>query len=43
MLFGTASTWFLLDVAYYSQNLLQSDLYGDIGYSPTVTATSTGE
>ncbi len=29
-------------MAYYSQNLLQSNIYGDIGYSPKVTSASTG-
>lgn len=42
VLFGTASTWFLLDVAYYSQNLLQSNLYGDIHYTHKVGKNSTG-
>lgn len=39
-LFGTCSTWFLLDVAFYSQNLLQNNIFTDIGYSPVVTASS---
>lgn len=32
-LIGTASTWFLLDVAFYGTNLNQSVLLQDIGYS----------
>ncbi|KAM3326165.1 hypothetical protein P3S67_001291 [Capsicum chacoense] len=30
-LLGTTSTWFLLDIAYYSQNLFQKDIFGAIG------------
>jgi PHS family inorganic phosphate transporter-like MFS transporter len=33
ILIGTASTWFLLDVAFYGTNLNQSVLLTDIGYS----------
>ena len=33
-LFGTASTWFLLDIAYYSQNLFQKDIFSAIGWIP---------
>jgi PHS family inorganic phosphate transporter-like MFS transporter len=42
VLFGTCSTWFLLDVAFYSQNLLQSDLYSAIGYTHKVGKKSHG-
>ncbi|XLS84748.1 hypothetical protein HN51_034914 [Arachis hypogaea] len=31
---GTASTWFLLDVAFYSQNLFQKDIFRAIGWIP---------
>ncbi|KAK7278476.1 hypothetical protein RJT34_23506 [Clitoria ternatea] len=31
-LVGTASTWFLLDIAYYSQNLFQKDIFSAIGW-----------
>ncbi|KAK7344014.1 hypothetical protein VNO77_13210 [Canavalia gladiata] len=31
-LVGTATTWFLLDVAYYSQNLFQKDIFSAIGW-----------
>ena len=30
-LFGTATTWFLLDIAFYSQNLFQKDIFTTIG------------
>ncbi|KAK4855535.1 hypothetical protein QYF36_008316 [Acer negundo] len=33
-LFGTASTWFLLDIAFYSQNLFQKDIFSGIGWIP---------
>ncbi|EOA19533.1 hypothetical protein CARUB_v10002484mg [Capsella rubella] len=33
-LFGTAITWFLLDIAFYSQNLFQKDIFTTIGWLP---------
>ncbi|KAK9096463.1 hypothetical protein Sjap_021960 [Stephania japonica] len=33
-LLGTAATWFLVDVAYYSQNLFQKDIFSAIGWIP---------
>ncbi|XP_047335047.1 low affinity inorganic phosphate transporter 1-like [Impatiens glandulifera] len=33
-LLGTATTWFLLDIAYYSQNLFQKDVFSAIGWIP---------
>ncbi|KAK9121522.1 hypothetical protein Syun_019139 [Stephania yunnanensis] len=33
-LLGTATTWFLVDVAYYSQNLFQKDIFSAIGWIP---------
>ncbi|CAK7347008.1 unnamed protein product [Dovyalis caffra] len=33
-LLGTASTWFLLDIAYYSQNLFQKDIFSAVGWLP---------
>ncbi|KAL3626426.1 Low affinity inorganic phosphate transporter 1 [Castilleja foliolosa] len=33
-LFGTMSTWFLLDIAFYSQNLFQKDVLTGIGWIP---------
>ncbi|VFQ97312.1 unnamed protein product [Cuscuta campestris] len=41
-LVGTCSTWFLLDVAYYSQNLFQKDIFSAVGWIPparTMSAT----
>ncbi|KAL6980786.1 Growth-regulating factor 4 [Sarracenia purpurea var. burkii] len=31
VLLGTASTWFSLDIAFYSQNLFQKDIFKTIG------------
>ncbi|XP_075512196.1 low affinity inorganic phosphate transporter 3-like [Primulina tabacum] len=43
-LFGTTSTWFLLDIAFYSQNLFQKDVLSDIGWIPTAeTMSAVGE
>ncbi|CAL0308426.1 unnamed protein product [Lupinus luteus] len=33
-LVGTCTTWFLLDIAYYSSNLFQKDIYTSIGWLP---------
>lgn len=33
-LLGTATTWFLIDVAYYSQNLFQKDIFSAVGWLP---------
>ncbi|CAH8358666.1 unnamed protein product [Eruca vesicaria subsp. sativa] len=33
-LVGTTTTWFLLDIAYYSSNLFQKDIYSAIGWIP---------
>lgn len=33
-LLGTMSTWFLLDIAFYSQNLFQKDVFSAIGWIP---------
>ncbi|KAI5649538.1 hypothetical protein M9H77_35543 [Catharanthus roseus] len=33
-LLGTTSTWFLLDIAFYSQNLFQKDVFSAIGWIP---------
>ena len=35
MLFGCASTWFLLDIAFYSQGLFQKDVFTTIGWLPS--------
>ncbi|KAF7833758.1 inorganic phosphate transporter 1-4-like [Senna tora] len=34
-LLGTAITWFLLDIAFYSQNLFQKDIFTAIGWLPS--------
>ncbi|KAL5195701.1 putative inorganic phosphate transporter 1-7 [Glycine soja] len=33
-LVGTTVTWFLLDIAFYSQNLFQKDIFSAIGWIP---------
>ncbi|KAF8006375.1 hypothetical protein BT93_K0620 [Corymbia citriodora subsp. variegata] len=33
-LLGTMSTWFLLDIAFYSQNLFQKDIFSAVGWLP---------
>ncbi|KAK4278570.1 hypothetical protein QN277_016401 [Acacia crassicarpa] len=33
-LLGTSATWFLLDIAFYSQNLFQKDIYSAVGWLP---------
>jgi PHS family inorganic phosphate transporter-like MFS transporter len=33
-LLGTTTTWFLLDIAFYSQNLFQKDIFSAIGWIP---------
>lgn len=33
-LLGTTSTWFLLGIAFYSQNLFQKDIFSAIGWIP---------
>lgn len=33
-LLGTCTTWFLLDIAYYSSNLFQKDIYTAVGWLP---------
>ncbi|MCO5569132.1 hypothetical protein L7F22_022840 [Adiantum nelumboides] len=34
-LLGTTSTWFLLDIAFYSQNLFQKDVFTAVGWLPS--------
>ncbi|KAJ8642988.1 hypothetical protein MRB53_004736 [Persea americana] len=34
-LLGTTTTWFLLDIAFYSQNLFQKDIFTAIGWIPS--------
>ncbi|KAI9116799.1 hypothetical protein K1719_012165 [Acacia pycnantha] len=33
-LLGTTTTWFLLDIEYYSNNLFQKDIYTKVGWLP---------
>ncbi|KAI3899591.1 hypothetical protein MKW98_008379 [Papaver atlanticum] len=43
-LLGTTSTWFLLDIAFYSQNLFQKDIFTAIGWiPPSQTMSASGE
>ncbi|KAK9724337.1 hypothetical protein RND81_05G065400 [Saponaria officinalis] len=43
-LLGTTSTWFLLDIAFYSQNLFQKDLFSSVGWiSPAKEMSATKE
>ncbi|KAK9289012.1 hypothetical protein L1049_017483 [Liquidambar formosana] len=37
-LLGTTSTWFLLDIAFYSQNLFQKDIFTAIGWIPSAAS-----
>lgn len=39
-LLGTSSTWFLLDIAYYSQNLFQKDIFSAVGWLPSANTMS---
>lgn len=36
ILLGTCSTWFMIDVAYYSQNLFLPNVLTAIGYNPSI-------
>ncbi|KAJ4726875.1 Phosphate transporter [Melia azedarach] len=36
-LLGTTSTWFLLDIAFFSQNLFQKDVFSAIGWIPSAS------
>ncbi|KAL9243001.1 hypothetical protein vseg_016943 [Gypsophila vaccaria] len=39
-LLGTTSTWFLLDIAFYSQNLFQKDIFSAVGWIPPAKSMS---
>ncbi|KAM1119674.1 hypothetical protein ACFX15_043057 [Malus domestica] len=39
-LLGTATCWFLLDIAYYSQNLFQKDIFSAVGWLPSASSMS---
>ncbi|RZC90202.1 hypothetical protein C5167_044830 [Papaver somniferum] len=42
-LLGTTSTWFLLDIAFYSQNLFQKDIFTAIGWIPPAKTMSAAQ
>ncbi|KAL3507655.1 hypothetical protein ACH5RR_033037 [Cinchona calisaya] len=42
-LLGTTSTWFFLDIAFYSQNLFQKNVLSGIGWIPPAETMSAGE
>ena len=42
-LLGTATTWFLLDIAFYSQNLFQKDIFSAIGWIPPAASMNAVE
>jgi PHS family inorganic phosphate transporter-like MFS transporter len=42
-LVGTTTTWFLLDIAFYSQNLFQKDIFSAIGWIPGAKTMSSLE
>ncbi|KQJ94692.1 inorganic phosphate transporter 1-6 [Brachypodium distachyon] len=39
-LLGTSATWFLLDIAFYSQNLFQKDIFSAVGWIPAAATMS---
>ncbi|KAJ3681727.1 hypothetical protein LUZ60_014300 [Juncus effusus] len=39
-LLGTTTTWLLLDIAFYSQNLFQKDIFSAIGWIPKAATMS---
>ncbi|GAB2210199.1 hypothetical protein Droror1_Dr00015459 [Drosera rotundifolia] len=39
-LLGTMTTWFLLDIAFYSQNLFQKDIFSAVGWLPAAKSMS---
>ncbi|XP_078440177.1 putative inorganic phosphate transporter 1-3 [Wolffia australiana] len=39
-LVGTTTTWFLLDIAFYSQNLFQKDIFSAVGWIPKANTMS---
>ncbi|XP_020593682.1 probable inorganic phosphate transporter 1-4 [Phalaenopsis equestris] len=39
-LVGTTTTWFLLDIAFYSQNLFQKDIFSAVGWLPKAATMS---
>ena len=43
VLFGCAASWFLVDVAFYSQNLTQGTVFSTIGWLPSAYTMTTTE
>ncbi|XP_074318962.1 low affinity inorganic phosphate transporter 1-like [Silene latifolia] len=39
-LLGTTSSWFLLDIAFYSNNLFQKDIFSAVGWLPAAKSMS---
>ncbi|KAK8948293.1 Inorganic phosphate transporter 1-6 [Platanthera guangdongensis] len=39
-LLGTTTTWFVLDIAFYSQNLFQKDIFSAVGWIPSAASMS---
>ncbi|KAL3686966.1 hypothetical protein R1sor_013275 [Riccia sorocarpa] len=39
-LLGTTTTWFFLDIAFYSQNLFQKDIFTAVGWLPAAASMS---
>ncbi|KAK1260179.1 Inorganic phosphate transporter 1-4 [Acorus gramineus] len=42
-LLGTTTTWFFFDIAFYSSNLFQKDIFSAVGWLPTATSMNTIE
>ncbi|KAJ1298765.1 hypothetical protein BS78_01G478900 [Paspalum vaginatum] len=42
-LLATTSTWFLLDIAFYSQNLFQKDIFSKVGWIPPASTMNAVE
>ncbi|KAJ4973956.1 hypothetical protein NE237_007130 [Protea cynaroides] len=39
-LLGTTTTWFFIDIAFYSQSLFQKDIFTDVGWLPSAKTMS---
>ncbi|KAJ4962603.1 hypothetical protein NE237_022542 [Protea cynaroides] len=39
-LFGTSTTWFFIDIAFYSHTLFQKDIFTDVRWLPSATTMS---
>ncbi|KAK1283122.1 putative inorganic phosphate transporter 1-4 [Acorus calamus] len=42
-LLGTTTTWFFFDIAFYSSNLFQKDIFSAVGWLPKATSMNTIE